>query len=106
VAQLPPLPRKGDVAVAVFKKPRWRAKTAMRWMRMLGYDVDEVQETDKGWRVVSVPLAAFRPGSFVSHPVTKDLTLYIGNRNNNDDANRDYVPASRKLPNTITKKKV
>jgi SNF2 family DNA or RNA helicase len=106
VAQLPPLPRKGDVAVAVFKKPRWRAKTAMRWMRMLGYDVDEVQETDKGWRVVSVPLAAFSTGSFRPHPITKDLILYIGSRNNNDDPSRDYVPASRKSPNTGTKKKV
>lgn len=97
VAQLPPFPRKGEVALAIFRRPRWRAKTAVRWMKMLGYDVDQVQETAKGWRVVSCPLAAFEPGTFKPHPVTKDLTLYVGKRKSTEDDPHNYVPHSRKV---------
>jgi len=97
VAQLPPLPKKGDVALAIFKRPRWKAKTSVRWMRMLGYDVDHVQETDKGWRIVSNPLAAFGDGTFKPHPITKDLTIYVGERKKNEDNPHNFVPASRKI---------
>jgi len=77
---LPPLPRPGATYAVIFKRGRWKVKTAKRWCRMNGYYPGSTTLYEDKMRLVIHPVEVFRPKSFGLFKVCKDIKILTGKR--------------------------
>ncbi len=80
-AALKPLPASDHIYAISFYKPRWSAKSAVVWTRMLGYGRPmSIEAFSDRSRLVMRPSRDFQPKSFKSRKLTNDLRIIVGTR--------------------------
>lgn len=93
---LPPLPKRRDVCMLVFKGSRWNKASAQAWAKMHAYPIRKVTVLTDSIKVECEPPAAFANGTFAAVPISTEIKAVQGVRLDHSTKRRVVVSRSKK----------